>query len=105
MEVTTQYSSASARTMAPDTLADEAPAANGPRAQPKVFPEALGSAQFAAKPNDGLSKQDPEPFGRTPPYVGAGLSHPIDTLPSTTVLTNYSIFRQQHGHRSRRASS
>jgi hypothetical protein len=24
---------------------------------------------------------------------------------STTVLTNYSIFRPQHGHRSRRASS
>ena len=67
--------------MAPDTLADEAPAANGPRAQPKVFPEALASAQFAAKPNDGLSKGDPEPIGRTPPYVGAGLSHPNDTLP------------------------
>jgi hypothetical protein len=26
-------------------------------------------------------------------------------FPSTTVLTNYSIFRPQHGHRSRRASS
>src|SRR5258708_3935619 len=26
-------------------------------------------------------------------------------MPSTTVLTNYSIFRPQHGHRSRRASS
>jgi hypothetical protein len=81
MEVTTQYSNASARTMAPDTLADEAPVANGPRAQPKVFPEALASAQFAAKPNDGLSKRDPEPIGRTPPYVGAGLSHRNDTLP------------------------
>ncbi|CAN7395608.1 hypothetical protein LJR034_002318 [Caballeronia sp. LjRoot34] len=86
MEVTTQYSSASARNTASDTLADQAPAASPPPAQPKIFPEARVSGQFAAKPNDGLSKRDLDPIGRTPSYVRANLSHPNDTLP-----------REEHG--------
>jgi len=81
MEVTTQYSSASARTIAPDTLADQAPAVNPPPAQPKIFPEARTSAQFAPELNDGLSKRDLDPIGRTSSYVRANLSHPNDTLP------------------------
>jgi hypothetical protein len=36
--------------------------------------------------------------------LGVGLDS-IRQAPSTTVLTNYSIFRPQHGRRSRRASS
>lgn len=74
MEVSTRYSSASARTMAQDTLADQASAANARPAQPKIFPETKVAGQFATKPNDRISKRDPGS-----PYGGAGSAHPNDT--------------------------
>ncbi|RKF48419.1 hypothetical protein [Paraburkholderia fungorum] len=79
MEVSTQYLSASARTMAQDTLADQVSAANARPAQPKVFPEANVASRFATIPNDRLATWDPGSPGYITSYGGARLAHPNDT--------------------------
>lgn len=82
MEVSNQYSSASARTSAPDTPADRISAENAQPAQPKVFPEAGVPVRFATNQDDRLPTQKPGPIVKTPSYDRTGSPHPNDALVS-----------------------